>query len=238
MTMKNIVLITFVFLFYSCGNRNEKTTNKIDEKLNDYSDTSLFETQLDSIFLKTIKNEPFTYVMKVNTSYSEGYGSAQWLFDSVFNFIRYENEWSGEGSIGKSIQGFKNSNLLFEIDTVNDNWYEENALIHAGMGNIKGIRKYYFYSKENNSLYSGRKVSLKDVQIKSKRKKLLYQDDFNNIQNKTFSELNKIKAAIKDYKDSVKFEKSIAKIEIKYSNYSEEYSIDSLLFVRLINDGL
>lgn len=173
MAMKHILLIIPIFLFYSCSNRNENKSS-INEKRDDsYIDTSQIEKQLDSLFQVTKKNEHYSYVMKVYTSYSESDFVEHWLFDSTFNFIRYENEWQGEGYVGNEIKCFYGEKLRFKIDTTNDGNSEEIYFIHSDMKNIKGIKTTYTYKAEDYSIFNKGRTPLKKSNIAEVNKKFL-----------------------------------------------------------------
>jgi len=231
--MKQTLLAVLIFLFCCCSSRTEKV-NGLDSETK--IDTSLIEKQLDSIFWNTHLNNSYSYVMKVRNLQIEYSSYEKWFLDSSLNIIRYENEWSGEGgAIGKQIQEFKNSEFVFESDTVNELNTESISLLHSKMKEIKGIYKYITYKDENfNRLYYKKKTTLNSDNIISVKRKLLYQDKVKTIEKSQLSILNSLKTRIKEIKDSVVFEKGIARIALKDKDESTEYIIDSLLFNRII----
>jgi len=174
--------------------------------------------------------------MKIYKTGYENDNTEYWFFDSIFNLIKYENKWSGEGFKGILIQGFSGLSLEFEIDTTRDSNSMECTLVHSNMKSVKGINKYFEYD-----------ISMDNKRIIKQKISFLNDDYINIIQKRTYNNLLERISIIKQNKNYVKFQNGFAKI-IKnnekqisndyYTGNITEFFIDSLLFINIIEGKL
>jgi len=228
MTMKHLAFISIFSLLFSCTIRekNKHEDKTIASETNIVYDTIRIERALDSLLKSVCLTEKFSHSIEFTETYYEGSATKYFYFDPLFQLSQYRIESGAEGTYRRTICGFENSELVYDIDTSGESDSEFCRRIHSGLKKVYGITDSY--EKERNEVTG-------NFKIVRKNKTLLQERDLVKIEKETFADLKETFSLINEFKDSARIEDGSVVIKaIKMSgagyNIGYRFLLDSLLF--------